>query len=227
MTAPLLSMQRDRQALRRRPGAARRLARGRAGRGHGAGRPERRRQVDDDQDPDRRLPRATPATIAFDGAPGAVRLAAGGAGGRHHARSTRRSTSIPLPLGGREHLPRPRAARASGCSTGRAMNREARRAAARASTSTSTCARRSAPIQHRHPADGGDRPRRVASRRKLVIMDEPTSSLDEREVEVLFDMIRTLKADRRRRSSSSATSSTSSTRSATASRSCATAAPSP
>jgi monosaccharide-transporting ATPase len=37
--------------------------------------------------------------------------------------------------------------------------------------------------------------RGVTQNAKLVIMDEPTSSLDEREVAVLFDTIRTLKAD--------------------------------
>jgi galactofuranose transport system ATP-binding protein len=37
--------------------------------------------------------------------------------------------------------------------------------------------------------------RGVTQNAKLVIMDEPTSSLDEREVEVLFDTIRTLKSD--------------------------------
>ena len=37
--------------------------------------------------------------------------------------------------------------------------------------------------------------RAVGSRARVVIMDEPTSSLDEREVETLFDVIRKLKAD--------------------------------
>ncbi|HEV7254016.1 MAG TPA: sugar ABC transporter ATP-binding protein [Mesorhizobium sp.] len=37
--------------------------------------------------------------------------------------------------------------------------------------------------------------RGVSQNAKLVIMDEPTSSLDEREVTVLFDTIRTLKSD--------------------------------
>jgi len=37
--------------------------------------------------------------------------------------------------------------------------------------------------------------RGVTQNARLVIMDEPTSSLDEREVSVLFDTIRTLKAD--------------------------------
>ncbi len=37
--------------------------------------------------------------------------------------------------------------------------------------------------------------RGVTQNARLVIMDEPTSSLDEREVAVLFDTIRTLKAD--------------------------------
>jgi ribose transport system ATP-binding protein len=37
--------------------------------------------------------------------------------------------------------------------------------------------------------------RAIGFKAKLVIMDEPTSSLDEREVEVLFDVIRQLKAE--------------------------------
>jgi galactofuranose transport system ATP-binding protein len=37
--------------------------------------------------------------------------------------------------------------------------------------------------------------RAVSRKAKLVIMDEPTSSLDERETDVLFETIRTLKAD--------------------------------
>ncbi|SFM32885.1 monosaccharide ABC transporter ATP-binding protein, CUT2 family [Variovorax sp. OV329] len=37
--------------------------------------------------------------------------------------------------------------------------------------------------------------RAVSARARLVIMDEPTSSLDEREVEILFGVIRRLKAD--------------------------------
>ena len=37
--------------------------------------------------------------------------------------------------------------------------------------------------------------RGVTQNARLVIMDEPTSSLDEREVAVLFETIRTLKAD--------------------------------
>jgi galactofuranose transport system ATP-binding protein len=37
--------------------------------------------------------------------------------------------------------------------------------------------------------------RAVSFKARLVIMDEPTSSLDEREVEVLFDVIRRLRAD--------------------------------
>ena len=37
--------------------------------------------------------------------------------------------------------------------------------------------------------------RAVSFKSSLVIMDEPTSSLDEREVAVLFDVIRQLRAD--------------------------------
>ena len=65
--------------------------------------------------------------------------------------------------------------------------------------------------------------RAISTDARIVIMDEPTSSLDEREVEVLFDVIRGLQGAAASPSSTSVTAWTSSTPSATASRSCATA----
>ncbi len=57
---------------------------------------------------------------------------------------------------------------------------------------------RRAPAAHgildRDPADGRDRPR-GSFKAQLVIMDEPTSSLDEREVAVLFDVMRQLRRE--------------------------------
>ena len=60
--------------------------------------------------------------------------------------------------------------------------------------------------------------RAVSFKAQLVIMDEPTSSLDEREVAVLFDVMRQLRARGRRGHLRHAIGSTSSIRSATASR---------
>ena len=78
----------------------------------------------------------------------------------------------------------------------RAHARRGARAACAASRSTSTCAARSmayrTAIQQMVAIA-----RAVVFEAKLVIMDEPTSSLDEREVAVLFDVIRQLKARRR------------------------------
>ena len=66
----------------------------------------------------------------------------------------------PLPLGHREHLPRPRAAPLRPARLERACTREATRCCARFDVDD-----RRAPaadeLQHRHPADGGHRPRRV------------------------------------------------------------------
>ena len=64
-------------------------------RGHGAGRPERRRQVDPDQDPHRRLPPRRAATIRFQGSAGRLPLAARRPRPAASARSTRRSTWSP------------------------------------------------------------------------------------------------------------------------------------
>ncbi len=77
------------------------------GRGHGAGRPERGRQVDADQGADGRLqPRRRLDRLRR--AADRLRLAPGGAAGRdqHHLPGNQ---SRPLPVGDREHLPRPRA----------------------------------------------------------------------------------------------------------------------
>ena len=65
--------------------------------------------------------------------------------------------------------------------------------------------------------------RAVTQKARLVIMDEPTSSLDEREVAILFETIRTLKNEWCCRAVHSAIGWMNSTKSATASPSCATA----
>ena len=154
---PLLSMRGDGQEVRRHPGADRRLARGAAGRGACADRPERRRQVDHDQDPDRRLRQGRrrghlrrPAVRR--------RLAAGGAASRDQ-HDLPGDQPRPLPLGDREHLPRPRASplrparlgphAPRGCRGPAPLRRHGRRAPA------------ADELQHRHPADGGDRARRL------------------------------------------------------------------
>ena len=75
-----------------------------------------------------------------------------------------------------------------------AMHAEADALLARLLASKSTCAGRS--MTSTPPCSRWSRsPALSAFEARLVIMDEPTSSLDEREVEVLFDVIRQLKAD--------------------------------
>ena len=69
--------------------------------------------------------------------------------------------------------------------------------------------------------------RAVSFEAKLVIMDEPTSSLDEREVAVLFDVIRQLKRERRRGDLRQPQARRALRRLRPGHRSCATAAPSP
>ena len=100
---------------------------------------------------------------------------------------------VPLQIGDREHLPRARTARASASSTGAPCTRRPNGcSAASASASTSrTAARRFQTATQQMVAIA----RAIGFSARLVIMDEPTSSLDEREVEVLFDVIRQLKAE--------------------------------
>ena len=66
-------------------------------------------------------------------------------------------------------------------------------------------------------------PGRSRSTARVVIMDEPTSSLEPREVDTLFGVVERLRGRRASRCSTSATGSTSCTGSATGSRCCATA----
>ena len=97
-----------------------------------------------------------------------------------------------------------------------------RRAARASSTSTSTRVRRSATT--RSPSSSWSRsPGRSTSHARVLILDEPTSSLDADEVAELFRVIRRAARTAASRSCSSRTSSTRSTRSATGSRCCATA----
>ena len=169
------------------------VARGRAGRDHGAGRPERRRQVDADQGADRRLPRDGGA-IDFAGRPIAFaspqEAQRGGISTIYQEINLVpfRSVTENIFLG-REH-------RRYGLLDWRRMNAEA--------------AETAAPVRRRDrrpPAADGlltaiqqmvAIARAVSFKARLVIMDEPTSSLDEREVAVLFDVMRRLKRRGRR-----------------------------
>ena len=130
---------------------------------------------------------------------------------------------LPEPLGGREHLPRARPDRHLPASTGGRCAARADGAAAAASTSTSTSRPPLADVLHRHPADGRHRALARRMQARILILDEPTSSLDEDEVE--HALRASCGGSRRRgwRSSSSPTSWTRSTRSPTGSRCCATA----
>ncbi len=222
LPAPLLDNARHRQALRRHSGAcAGAVSRSAHGRGPCADRPERCRQVDDDQDPDRRLHARTPARSASTASRSSF-TSPQEAQRNGHQHDLPGDQPRPLPLGDREHLPRPQNLPLRACSTGRPCTARPARCS-RASTSTSTCAGRSMDLFHRRPADGRDRPRgrfpgearhhgradllaRRARGRRAVRRHPPAQ------------------APRASRSSSSATSSTSSMPSATASPSCATAA---
>ena len=140
-------------ACRRSPARSLEVA---AGRGACAGRPERRRQVDHDQDPDRRLPQGRRRDHlrrpAVRRSPRRRRRSAAAS-----ARSTRRSTSSPTARWPRTSSSAASRA-ASACSTGAAMNREADELLRRFDVDDRRHAAADE-LQHRHPADGGDRPR--------------------------------------------------------------------
>ena len=98
-----------------------------------------------------------------------------------------------VPIGGREHLPRPRIPPLRTARLGPHERRGGRR-----------CSRRFAvEIDVRRPLMDFSTAiqqmvaiaRAVSFKARLVIMDEPTSSLDEREVSVLFDVMRRLRAE--------------------------------
>ena len=143
-----------------------------AGRGACADRPERRRQVDDDQDPDRRLPpgrrrgRASTASRSTCASPQEAQRA-------RHQHDLPGDQPGPLPLGGREHLPRPRAA----------PLRPARLAAACTARRPRCCAASTSTVDVRRPLMSFNTAiqqmvaiaRAVSFEAKLVIMDEPTS----------------------------------------------------
>ena len=216
--SPLLSMRAISKAFGGIPALTAASLEVAAGRSPCADRPERRRQIDDDQDPDR-LCRPRRGRDRHSTAPRSKPRSPQDAQPKASARSTRKSISSPIARSPRTSVWVAKAA-ASACSTGRRCTNEAR----------ALLARFKIDIDVRQPLLRFNTAtqqmvaiaRAIGFKAKLVIMDEPTSSLDEREVAVLFDVIRQLKSDPASRSSSSATSSTSSMRSATASRSCAT-----
>ena len=167
---------------------------------------------------------ADAGTMRLDGAGDPPALAARGAGAGHQHRLPG-GQPLPQPVGGGEHLRRPHAAARFGCRIdwARGAAQRARGAASALRPRRSTCAALLGELPGRRAADGGDRARASAMQARVLILDEPTSSLDEDEVERLFAVMRRLR-DAAWRSSSSPTSSTRSTRSPTASRCCATAA---
>jgi monosaccharide-transporting ATPase len=139
-------------------------------------------------------------------------LHAGGPGAGHQHRVPG-SEPVPEPVGGREHLHRPLSAPLRHGRLG-AHARQAKRLLAQLK-STSTSAPLSA-LSAGDPADGGHLARAEHSAR-VLILDEPTSSLDEAEVQLLFRVLRRC-ASRAWRSCSSPTSSTRPMPSPTASR---------
>ena len=176
------------------PALAGRLARGRAGRGACAGRPERRRQVDADQDPDRRLPQGLRGEIRFDGRP--IEFASPQAAQRGGISTIYQEINLIPYRSVAENIFLGREPRRFGLLDWGRMNREAaellRRFDSRRSTSAGRCCDFNTAIQQMVAIA-----RAVSFEAKLVIMDEPTSSLDEREVAVLFDVIRAAQARRR------------------------------
>ena len=106
-TGRSIEAHRDLQALRRRPGARRRVHGRRAGRGQGPRRRERRRQVHAHQDHDRRLPAGRRRASLPRGAR-PVRPSARCPGGWHQ-HDLPGDQPRPAPERGEEPLPRPRA----------------------------------------------------------------------------------------------------------------------
>ena len=177
-------MQRHRQALRRRARRlARRVARGRAAARSCAGRPERRRQVDADQGPDRRLPQGRRHDHCSTAQPFDVaspqEAQRGGISTIYQEINLIpfRSVAENIFLG-RETAPLRPARLAAACTAGAPS-------VLRRFDVESMCAGRSASSPPRSSRWSRSRaPSRFEAR--LVIMDEPTSSLDEHEVAVLF-----------------------------------------
>ena len=192
--APLLAMRGIDKRFAGIPALRAAVARGGARRGSCADRPERRRQVDHDQDPDRLSTPRTPARSCSTARRSTFASPQEAQSGRDQ-HDLPGDQPRPLPLGDREHLPRPRAAPLRPARLGPPCTR-GRRAPAPLRRRRSTCIARSwtstPPSSRWSPS-----PARSSFEAKLVIMDEPTSSLDEREVAVLFDVIRQLKRERR------------------------------
>ena len=116
--------------------------------------------------------------------------------GRRHLDGVPGGQPLPEPVRRRERDARPRAAPAAAASTGRARTAQAARAPARASAlqidTHSLLSSHSIAIQQLVAIS-----RAMVLDARVLILDEPTSSLDRGEVEQLFAVIRDLR-DRRR-----------------------------
>ena len=129
-----------------------------------------------------------------DDPPGDARSQAQRAGHQHRLPG---GQPLPQPVGGGERLPRSRPAPRC-CGPGidwKAMHADARRAARRASTSTSTSRARSSTYSIAVQQMVRHRPRASRIQAKILILDEPTSSLDEDEVKQLFAVMRELRGE--------------------------------